>query len=112
MGEWPDIPNLIECMRLFEDEPSRYVPAFLFAVEHLGETPTAEQVESMADEMTWTEDVKDYFREFAYECGYVKDGDPMESYIDWEHHARDQMYHYHSMEYGGDTYLISHGVSL
>ena len=112
LGEHPDIPNLIECMRLFEDEASRYVPAFLFAVEHLGETPTAEQVESMAMEMMWTEDVEDHFREQAYDCGYIKDGDHLASYIDWKHYARDQMYYHHSMKYGEYTYLIPHGVSI
>ncbi len=112
LGEWPNIPNLIECMRLFEDEASRYVPAFLFATEFVHDTPTAEQVESIASQMMWTEDVEDFFREWAYDCGHVKNGDPMESYIDWEHYARDQMYGYYSMEYGEYTYLLEHGVSI
>ena len=112
LGEWPDIPNLVQCMALFDDDPTMYVPAFLFATEFVDGTPTAEQVESIAGEMTWTEDVEDYFREQAYDCGFVKNGDIMESYIDWEHYARDQMYGYYSMEYGEYTYLLGHGVSI
>ena len=112
LGEWPDIPNLIECMRLFEDDPTKYVPAFLFATEFVDGTPTAEQVESIAEQMTWTDDVEDYFREQAYDCGFITDGDQLASYIDWEHWARDQMYYHYSMEYGEYTYLLNHGVSI
>jgi hypothetical protein len=99
-------------MALFEDDPTMYVPAFLFATEFVDGTPTAEQVESIAEQMTWTYDVEEYFREYAYDCGFITDDDHLASYIDWKHYARDQMYGYYSMEYGEYTYLLGHGVSL
>ena len=107
LGGWPDIENLIQMMRLMDEEPTRYVVAYEAAVDHY-QNPTADQVEEIADRMMYVGDqsLEDYFMEMAYDCGDIKDGDIWESYIDWEHYARDQMYNYSEYKYGTDTYLI------
>tara|TARA_R100000234_G_scaffold111127_1_gene83949 strand:- start:408 stop:965 length:558 start_codon:yes stop_codon:yes gene_type:complete len=107
LGGWPNIENLIEMMRLLDHEPERYVVAYEAACDRY-ESPTTEQVEEVADEMYCIGDqsLEDYFMEQAYDCGDIKNGDPMESYIDWEHYAREQMHHHTEYRYGGDTYLL------
>tara|TARA_R100000700_G_C3177195_1_gene152277 strand:- start:2071 stop:2634 length:564 start_codon:yes stop_codon:yes gene_type:complete len=108
LGGWPNIENLISMMMLMDEDPSRYVPAYEAALNHYGDEPTAEQVEEVADNLIYVGDqsLADYFMGLAYDCGLIKNGDPMESYIDWEHYARDQMYHYSEFNYGGDIYLL------
>ena len=111
LGENPDIPELIELMKLMDDEPDRYVPAFLFATEFVGGTPTTAKVEEMADEMICIDDsmgngIKEYFMEQAIDCGIVSEDHPVFSYIDWEWYARDCMYDYSEYNYGGDIYLV------
>ena len=107
LGDWPDIENLIQMMQLMDEEPTKYVIAYEAAVDHY-QNPTADQVEEIADRMMYVGDqsLEDYFMEMAYDCGDIKDGDIWESYIDWEHYARDQMYNYSEYKYGTDTYLI------
>ena len=107
LGGWPNIENLISMMMLMDEDPSKYVPAYLAAVERYG-NPTAEQVEEVSQRLCYIGDqsLADYFMEQAYETGDIKNGDPMESYIDWEHYARNQMYHYSEFNYGGDIYLL------
>jgi len=114
LGGWPNIENLIQMMRLMDEDPTRYVVAYEAAVDHY-ENPTADQVEEIADMMIhidiysgnmFTDSVQEYFMEQAYACGDIKNGDPMESYIDWEHYARDQMFNYTRYEYGDEIYLI------
>ncbi len=107
LGGWPNIENLIEMMRLMDEEPTKYVVAYEAACDRY-ESPTADQVEEVADEMYYVGDqsLEDYFMEQAYDCGLIKNGNHWESYIDWEHYAKDQMYHYNEYKYGGDTYLL------
>lgn len=107
LGGWPEIENLIKMMRFMDEVPSRYVPAYLAANDRYL-NPTAEQVEQVADQLYYVGDqsLADYFMGQAYNCGLVKNGDPMESYIDWEHYASDQMYHYTEYNYDGDIYLL------
>ena len=111
LGENPDIPELIELMKLMDDDPTRYVPAFLCATEFVGGTPTTAKVEEMADEMICIDDsmgngIKEYFMEQAIDCGIVSEDHPVFSYIDWEWYARDCMYDYSEYNYGGDIYLV------
>lgn len=108
LGGWPNIENLIQMMRLMDEDPTRYVPAYEAALNRYGDEPTADQVEEVADEMYCVGDqsLEDYFMEQAIDCGYVKKNDMMFSYIDWEHWARDCMYDYTRFDYGGDTYLL------
>lgn len=108
LGGWPNIENLIQMMRLMDEEPTKYVPAYEAASDHWGDAPTADQVEDMADRMMWIgeESLKDYFMEQAYSCGDINDDHPMAQYIDWEEYARHQMFHYTEYKYGGDTYLL------
>jgi len=111
LGGWPNIENLIQMMRLMDEDPTRYVPAYEAAVGRYSDTnenPTADQVEEVADMMMCVGDqsLADYFMEMAYDCGDINNGDHWESYIDWEHYARDQMFHYDRFDYGGDTYLL------
>lgn len=108
LGGWPDIKNLIEMMRLMDDEPYIYVPAYMGACDRYGGTPDHIQVQEVAENMLHIGDqsIEDYFMEQAYDCGDIKNGDPFESYIDWEHYARDQMYDYTKYEYGHETYLL------
>ena len=107
LGGWPNIENLIQMMRLMDEEPTKYVVAYEAACDRY-ESPTADQVEKAADEMYYVGDqsLEDYFMEEAYDGGLIKNGDHWESYIDWEHYAKDQMYHYNEYKYGGDTYLL------
>jgi antirestriction protein len=107
LGGWPDIENLIQMMRLVDEEPAKYVVAYEAAVDHY-QNPTVDQVEDMADRMMCVGDVelKDYFMEQAYDCGDIKDGDMWESYINWKEYARQQMFNYTEYKYDGDTYLI------
>ena len=107
LGGWPNIENLIQMMRLMDEEPTKYVVAYEAAVDHY-QNPTADQVEDVADRMMWVGDVelKDYFMEMAYSYGYIDDDFPMALYIDWEEYARHQMFHYTEYKYGTDTYLI------
>ena len=107
LGGWPNIENLIQMMRLMDEEPTKYVVAYEAAVDHY-QNPTADQVEEIADRMMCIgeESLKDYFMEEAYNNGDLKDGDIWESYIDWEEYARHQMFHYTEYKYGTDTYLI------
>jgi len=108
LGGWPNIENLIEMMRLMSDDPTRYVPAYEAALNQYGDEPTADQVEEVAERLMYVGDqsLEDYFMEMAYDCGDIKNGDHWESYIDWKHYARDQMYDYTEFTYGGDTYLL------
>lgn len=107
LGGWPNIENLIEMMRLIDDEPHIYVPAYEAAYDRY-EDPDHIQVQEVAENMLHIGDqsIEDYFMEQAYDCGFIKNGDPLESYIDWEHYALDQMYHYTKYEYGCETYLL------
>ncbi len=114
LGGWPNIENLIQMMRLMDEDPTRYVPAYEAACDRY-ETPTADQVEEVADMLIYvdqysgnmfTDSVQEYFMQQAYDCGYIKNGDYWESHIDWEHYAKDQMYHHTRFDYGGDTYLL------
>lgn len=107
LGGWPNIENLIQMMRLMDEEPTRYVPAYLAACDRY-ESPTADQVEEVADEMYCIGDqsLEDYFMEQAIDCGTITEDSPIFSYIDWEHYARDCMYDYTRFDYGGDTYLL------
>jgi antirestriction protein len=114
LGGWPNIENLISMMMLMDEDPSKYVPAYLAACDRY-DNPTAEQVEEVADMMIYinqcsgnmfTDSVQEYFMQQAYELGDIKNGDPMELYIDWERYARDLMYDYSRFEYDGDTYLL------
>ena len=107
LGGWPNIENLISMMMLMDEDPSKYVPAYLAACDRYN-NPTAEQVEEVADNLIYVGDqsLADYFMEQAYETGDIKNGDPMESYIDWEHYAHNQMFDYSEFEYGGDVYLL------
>lgn len=108
LGGWPNIENLIEMMRLMDAEPDIYVPAYMAACDRYAETPDHIQVQEIAEMMFYIGDqsLEDYFMEQAYDIGDIKNGDPMESYIDWEHYARDQMYHYTEYKYGLETYLL------
>ena len=107
LGGWPNIENLIQMMRLIDNDPDKYAVACIAAYD-VCESPTADEVEEIADMLMYVGDqsLEDYFMEQAYDCGDIKNGDPMESFIDWEHYARDQMYHYTRFDYGGDTYLL------
>jgi hypothetical protein len=107
LGGWPNIENLIQMMRLMTDEPSIYVPAYEAACNRY-ESPDNIQVQEVAEMMYYIGDqsIEDYFMERAYDCGDIKNGDPMESFIDWKDYAKEQMYHHTEYKYGGDTYLL------
>lgn len=107
LGGWPNIENLIGMMRLMDDDPIRYVPAYEAACDRY-DSPTADQVEEVADMMMYVGDqsLEDYFMEMAYDCGYIKNGDYWESHINWKDYAQEQMYNYTEYKYGGDTYLL------
>ena len=110
-GEWPDLEQLADLMDLVDEQGQRYVAGIEAAMQYHGRSiPTVEQVEEVVDELhyigDYESDIKDYFMEYAYSTGDIKEGHPMESYIDWEHYARDCMYDYTQFDYGGDTYLL------
>ena len=107
LGGWPNIENLIEMMRLIDDEPDKYAVACEAAIDRY-ESPTADQVEEVADMMIYVgeESLEDYFMEYAYDCGYIKNGDYWESHINWEGYAQEKMLGYTEYTYGGDTYLL------
>jgi len=109
LGENPDIENLIEMMRLIDNDPDKYAVACEAAIDTYGDTPTVDQVEEIADMLMYLGDqsLEDYFMEMAYDCGDIKNGDYWESYIDWEHYAQNQMLDYTKYTYHGDTYLFS-----
>ena len=96
-------------MRLIDDEPEKYAAACEAAIDRY-ESPTAAQGEEIADMMYYVGDqsLEDYFMEQAIDCGYIKEGDMMFSYIDWEHWAKSCMYDYTEYTYRGDTYLLPH----
>ena len=108
LGGWPNIENLIQMMRLMDEEPTKYVPAYLAACDRYSNKPTADQVEEVADMMMYVGDqsLEDYFMEQAYDDGYIKNGDYWESHIDWKDYAQEQMHHHSEFNYGGDTYLL------
>jgi antirestriction protein len=108
LGGWPNIENLIQMMRLMDEEPAKYVPAYEAALNQYGDEPTADQVEEVAEMLMYVGDqsLADYFMEQAIDCGDIKEDSQMFSYIDWEHYARDCMYDYTEFTYGGDTYLL------
>jgi len=111
LGGWPNIENLINMMRLMDDDPMRYVPAYEAALSRCGDgIPTAEQVEEVADRMMniGEQSIKDYFMEQAYDSGYIDDDHPMAYHIDWESYAQAQMDEYDEYRYGTDTYLVQH----
>ena len=109
LGGWPNIENLIQMMRLMDEEPTKYVVAYEAAVDHY-QNPTADQVEEVADLMYHIGDqsLEDYFMEQAIDCGEITEDSPMFSYIDWERYARDCMYEHDEYKYGTDTYLVQH----
>ena len=107
LGENPNIENLIQMMRLIDNDPDKYTVACIAAYDRY-ESPTADEVEEIADMLMYVGDqsLEDYFMEQAYDCGVMKNGDRWESYVDWEHYARDCMFDYTEYKYGGDTYLL------
>ena len=50
-------------------------------------------------------ELKDYFMNEAYDTGIATDDNPLVSYVDWEHYARDQMYNYTKIETKQGIYL-------
>ena len=94
-------------MRLIDDEPEKYAAACEAAIDRY-ESPTADQVEEVADMMYYVGDqsLEDYFMEQAYDDGRIKNGDYWESHINWKDYAQEQMYHYTEYTYRGDTYLL------
>jgi antirestriction protein len=108
-GEWPDLERLADLMDLLDETPdTRYVAGIEAAMEYHGRSiPTAEQVEDAVDELQYVgeyeSDIKDFFMEYAYSTGAMKEGHPMESYIDWEHYAQDMMHYYSKI-------VIQHGT--
>lgn len=107
LGEWPDIEQLIMVMELVDADPHIYAVAVEAAYDRY-QFPDATQIQEVAEMMFYLGDqsIEDYFRDWAYEVGDMVDGSPMESYIDWKHYARDQMYHYTEYMYGGEIYLL------
>jgi antirestriction protein len=114
MGEHPSIPDLIEVMRLMDDEPSMYVAAYLFAEELLGKQPSASEIESLTDVWELIDDVKDWAYESCKDCGYFEEpgGWSPISYIDWQRVGDDMLMDYSTFHYGEIIYAIHCGESI
>jgi antirestriction protein len=115
MSEHPDIPNLIEVMRLMDDEPSMYVAAYLFAEELLGKQPSAREIENLTDMWQLIDDVADWAYEQCCDCGYFQEPDGWSpiSYIDWDRVGEDMlMMDYYTFNYGHIIYAMHNGESI
>jgi antirestriction protein len=98
-GEWPNLEQLADLMDLVDEQGQRYVAGIEAAMQYHGRSiPTVEQVEDAVEELQYVgeyeSDIKDFFMEYAYSTGDIKEGHPMESYIDWEDYAHDMMHYY------------------
>ena len=124
LGEHPNIPKLLAMMNQIDDDiglyrvgerEELYTAAYKVyhdsysSYEHSVEEMT-EKVEDIAEQLinVGEQSLTDYFTEYAYEVGDVRDGDTMESYIDWEHYARNMMYNYQQITVGDNKYLMCH----
>tara|TARA_R110002020_G_scaffold265803_2_gene480577 strand:+ start:1127 stop:1687 length:561 start_codon:yes stop_codon:yes gene_type:complete len=107
--EHPDIEELIEMMNFIDEDPDTYTVALMAHRDRSSDAPTASAIEELAHEVVhigYQCDLKDYFMEFAIDCGLIKDDHPMLSYIDWEHFAQNCMYDYSEYEYNGSLYIV------
>jgi len=107
--EHPDIDELIEMMNFIDEDPDTYTVALMAHRDRSSDAPTASAIEELAHEVIhigYRCDLKDYFMEWAYDVGFMTDENPMLSYIDWEHFARDCMYDYSEYEYNGNLYIV------
>ncbi len=115
LGEHPSIPKLLAMMNHIDHEEELYTAAYKVyhdsysRNEHSVEEMT-EKVEDIAEQLIYVgeQSLTDYFTEYAYEVGDMKNGDRMESYIDWEHYAQDMMYSYQEITIGDNKYLMCH----
>jgi antirestriction protein len=108
--EHPSIDELISMMNLIDEDPDEYTVALMIHRDRTTDAPTASAIEELAGQVVhigYRSDLKDYFMEWAYDVGYMTDENPMLSYIDWEHFARDCMYDYTEYEYDGSLYIVS-----
>lgn len=107
--EHPDIDELISMMNLIDEDPDEYTVALMIHRDRTTDAPTASAIEELAGQVIhigYRMDLKDYFMEFAIDCGDIDSDHPMFSYIDWEWYARDCMYHYSEYEYDGSLYIV------
>jgi antirestriction protein len=105
--EHPSIEELTSVMEMLDEDPD-YAVSVMVLRDRYGEV-TAEKLYDVGDEVIhigFRSDLKDYFMEWAYDAGYMKQGHPMESYIDWEHFAQNCMYDYSEYEYNGSLYIV------
>ena len=108
--EHPDIEELIEMMNLIDVEGDNILVALMVHRDRSNNAPTVSAIEELAGQVIhigYRHDLKDYFMEWAYDVGYMTDENPMLSYIDWEHFARDCMYDYSEYEYDGSLYIVA-----
>ena len=107
--EHPDIEELIELMNLIDHEPDEYTVALMVHRDRTTDAPTVSAIEELVHEVIhigFRSDLKDYFMEFAIDCGLINHDHPMFSYIDWEWFAHNQMYDYSEYEYNGGLYIV------
>ena len=105
--EHPSIGELTSVMEMLDEDPD-YAVSVMVLRDRYGEV-TAEKLYDVGDEVIhigFRSDLKDYFMGWAYDVGYMKEGHPMESYIDWEHFAQNCMHDYSEYEYDGSLYIV------
>ena len=115
LGEHPDIEGLIALMETIDSDPATMVAAFLLVDDLVGDIPTAEQVESVAERMGVIEahKIDDWAYDDAYDMGYGGHLDALPHditcQIDWEqvgkNRLRDEMY---TTEHKGVIYALCH----
>jgi antirestriction protein len=117
LGEHPDLRPLIDLMQTLDADPERNTGAALLADSIVG-TPTAEQVESVAERMYVIDayNIDDWAYDNAHDC-YGKELDALPHditcTIDWEGVAKNKLQHeMHSMEYDGNIYALYHGEEV
>jgi len=107
LSEHPDMDDLPDLMRVLDVHP---VAAAMLVKCRTGYTPTATQVESVAERMTCVEDAADWAYEDARDC-YGRELDKLPHYItgriDWKWIGEEQLqHHYTTVEYNGDIYAL------
>jgi len=109
LGENPDIQHLYSLFEYLDGDEDR--DAILLACKNNYSTTQemSDNVEHVKENLFYAceyeFELKDYFMNEAYENGIATDDNPLVSYVDWEHYARDQMYNYTQIKTDQGIYL-------
>ena len=104
----PDTRDLLEELESLEleEEPTEGERGRMEAIRKL-----REEVSGFEDgvQLITEDESEDYFRELAFDVGYMNNDNQLEYYVDWKRWAEDCLMDYTSIEFDGETYYYQEG---